>query len=139
MSFKIKSDIEQTILPEQLEDRLLMSELILKLTLCSNPNISVSSWQKSKIKDSFEILRMSRFQNWPSFLNLVKIWGSYGQKTNCILFLWTPCSTVLYNTLQHVLSLLVDTHLLEKWIKPLMLGRLDKKLSGRWWHCNNSL
>ena len=34
VSFKINSDIEQTILPGQLEDRLLMSDLILKLTLC---------------------------------------------------------------------------------------------------------
>ena len=33
VSFKINSDIEQTILIEQLGDRLLMSELILKLTL----------------------------------------------------------------------------------------------------------
>ena len=34
VSFKINYDIDQSILPEQLGDRLLMSELILKLTLC---------------------------------------------------------------------------------------------------------
>ena len=54
--------------------------------VCSNPNISASTWPKLKIKDSFEILRTSRFQNWPSFLNLVKIWGRYCQKTNWELF-----------------------------------------------------
>ena len=54
--------------------------------VCSNPNISASTWPKLKIKDSFEILRMSRFQNWPYFLNLVKIWWRYWQKTNCLLF-----------------------------------------------------
>ena len=59
--------------------------------VCSNPNISASTWPKLKIKDSFEILRTSRFQNWHSFLNLVKIWGSYSQKTNCVVFLWTRC------------------------------------------------
>ena len=62
--------------------------------VCSSPNISASTWPKLKIKDSFEILRTSRFQNCPSFLNLVKIWGSYCQKTNCIVFLWTPCSFI---------------------------------------------
>ena len=45
------------------------------------PNISASTWPKFKIKDSFEILRTSRFQNWPYFLNLVKIWWRYCQKT----------------------------------------------------------
>ena len=64
--------------------------------VCSNPNISASTWPKLKIKDSFEILRTSRFQNWPSFLNFVKIWGSYCQKTNWQLFSWTPC--ILYCT-----------------------------------------
>ena len=59
--------------------------------VCSNPNISASTWPKLKIKDSFEILRTSRFQNWPSFLNLVKIWGSYCQNMKVILFLWTRC------------------------------------------------
>ena len=65
--------------------------------VCFNPNISASTWPKSKVKDSFEILRTSRFQNWPYFLNLVKIWWRYWQKTNCIVFLWTRCSSlVLY-------------------------------------------
>ena len=48
--------------------------------VCSNPNISASTWPKLRIKDSFEILRTSRFQNWPYFLNLVKIWWRYCQK-----------------------------------------------------------
>ena len=55
-------------------------------------NISASNWPKLKIKVSFEILRTSRFQKLPSFLNLMKIWGSYCQKTNWELFSWTPCS-----------------------------------------------
>ena len=63
--------------------------------MCSNPNISASTWPKLKIKDSFEILRTSRFQNWPYFLNLVKIWWRYWQKTNCLLFLWTRCIILL--------------------------------------------
>ena len=46
-----------------------------------SPNISASTWPKFKIKDSFEILRTSRFQNWPYFLNLVEIWWRYCQKT----------------------------------------------------------
>ena len=37
---------------------------------------SASSWPNVKSRVSFEILRTSRFQNWPSFLNLVKIWCS---------------------------------------------------------------
>ena len=47
---------------------------------------SASSWPIVKSKVSFEILRMSRFQNWPSFLNFVKIWGSYCQNTKVLLF-----------------------------------------------------
>ena len=43
---------------------------------------SASTWPNIKSKVSFEILRTSRFQNWPYFLNLVKIWGSYCQKQN---------------------------------------------------------
>ena len=39
-----------------------------------------------KSKDSFETLRTSRFQNWLYFLNLVKIWWRYCQKTNCQVF-----------------------------------------------------
>ena len=54
--------------------------------VCSNPNISASTWPKLKIKDSFEILRTSKFQNWPSFLNLVKIWGRYYQKNKLTTF-----------------------------------------------------
>ena len=45
--------------------------------VCSSPNISASTWPKFKIKDSFEILRISRFQNWPYFLNIVEIWWRY--------------------------------------------------------------
>ena len=56
-----------------------------------SPNISASTWPKFKIKDSFEILRTSRFQNSPYFLNLVEIWWRYCPKTNCQVFLWTPC------------------------------------------------
>ena len=52
---------------------------------------SASSWPNVKSKDSFEKLRTSRFQNWPSFLNLVKIWGSYCQNTKVQVFLWTQC------------------------------------------------
>ena len=42
---------------------------------------SASTWPNIKSKVSFEILRSSRFQNFPYFLNSVKIWGSYCQKT----------------------------------------------------------
>ena len=52
-----------------------------------SPNISASTQPKFKIKDSFEILRTSRFQNWSYFLNLVKIWWKYWPKTNCCVFL----------------------------------------------------
>ena len=60
--------------------------------VCSSSNISSSTWPKFKIKVSFKILRTSRFQNWPYFLDLVKIWWRYCQKTNCQVFLWTPCT-----------------------------------------------
>ena len=60
--------------------------------VCLNTNISASTWPKFKIKDSFEILRTSRFQNWPYFLNLVEIWWRYCPKTNCQVFLWTQCT-----------------------------------------------
>ena len=63
--------------------------------VCSNPNISTSTWPKLKIKDSFEILRTSRFQNWPSFLNLVNILWRYWQKTNLELFVDTVYLIVL--------------------------------------------
>ena len=41
---------------------------------------SASNWSKFKSKVSFGILRTSRFQNWPCFLNLVTIWQRYCQK-----------------------------------------------------------
>ena len=43
---------------------------------------TASTWSIIKSRDSFEILRTCRFKNWPYFLNLVKIWGSYSQKQN---------------------------------------------------------
>ena len=48
--------------------------------------ISASFWPKVKWKDIFEKLRTHRFWNWPFFLNLVKIWGSYGQNANWQVF-----------------------------------------------------
>ena len=54
--------------------------------------ISASTWPKFKSKVSFEILRTSRFQNWPYFLNFVKIWLRYCQKQN-----WEIFRTTLYN------------------------------------------
>ena len=48
--------------------------------VCSCSYISASTWLKLKSKDSFEQLRASTFQNWPYFLNLVKIWWRYCQK-----------------------------------------------------------
>ena len=51
---------------------------------------SASSCPNIKSKVSFEILRTSRFQNWLYFLNLVKIWGSYCQKTNLGNFVLHP-------------------------------------------------
>ena len=42
---------------------------------------TASTWSIIKSRDSFEILRTCRFTNWPYFWNLVKIWGSYCQKT----------------------------------------------------------
>ena len=61
--------------------------------------ISASTWPNFKSKVSFEILRTCSFQNWPYFLNLVKIWGSHGQNTNCKVFLWTRCIPYLQNLL----------------------------------------
>ena len=53
--------------------------------------ISASTWPKFKSKFSFEILRTSRFQNCPYFLNFVKIWWRYCQKQN-----WEIFRTTLY-------------------------------------------
>ena len=44
-------------------------------------NNYLKSSPNSKSKVSFEILKTCRFKNWPYLLNLVKIWGSYCQKT----------------------------------------------------------
>ena len=64
----------------------------LKWPLVSFTSIYSSlSWSKFKSKDSFEKLRMSRFQNWPCFLNFVKIWWRYCQKQN-----WEIFRTTLY-------------------------------------------
>ena len=52
-----------------------------KVKMSLNSTFSASTWSNVKSKDSLEILRPSRFQNWPYFWNLVKIWGSYCQKT----------------------------------------------------------
>ena len=49
--------------------------------LCSNTNISASTWPNIKSKVSFVILRTSRFQKWPYFLNLAKISFRYWPKT----------------------------------------------------------
>ena len=81
--------------------------------VCSNPNISASTWPKLKIKVSFEILRTSRFQNWPSFLNLMKIWGSYCQKTNWKVFFGTPC-------ISYVVS---EWHPKDRWIQRERIPR----------------
>ena len=51
---------------------------------------TASTWSIIKSRDSFEILRTCRFKNWPYFLNLVKIWGSYCQKTKKKKFWETP-------------------------------------------------
>ena len=58
--------------------------------VCSSPYISASTWPKIKSKDSFEKLRTSTFQNWPYFLNLVKIWWKYCQKQHKKKFSVTP-------------------------------------------------
>ena len=54
--------------------------------MCSNPNISASTWPNIKSKDSFGKLRTSRFQNCPWFLELMKIWWSYWWITKVIVF-----------------------------------------------------
>ena len=59
-------------------------------------DISASTWPNIKSKDSFEILRTSRFHNLPYFLNVVKIWWRYCLKTNRQVFLWT-CITMTRN------------------------------------------
>ena len=95
--------------------------------VCSNPNNSASTWQKFKIKDSFEILRTSRFQNWPYFLDLVKILWRYCQKTNCQVFLWTPC---IFFT--NVLSIYLWSQFLPKTVAvivSLMITLSDMALS----------
>ena len=58
--------------------------------------ISAFTWPNIKSKDSFEILRTSRFHNLPYFLNVVKIWWRYCLKTNHQVFLWT-CITMTRN------------------------------------------
>ena len=68
---------------------------------------SASTWPNIKSKVSFEILRTSRFQNWPYFLNLVKIWGSYCQKQNfkilrtTLYFPWEATSSHLIERLKN--------------------------------------
>ena len=49
------------------------------------------SWSNFKIRDSFEKLRMCRFQNCPWFWNLTKIWWRYWGNKHWWLFLWTQC------------------------------------------------
>ena len=51
--------------------------------------LSASYWPKFKSKVSFEILRTSRFQNWPYFSNLVKIWWRYFKKQKNQEIPWT--------------------------------------------------
>ena len=79
--------------------------------VCSNPNNSASTWQKFKIKDSFEILRTSRFQNWPYFLDLVKIWWRYCQKTNWkVFFVDTVYSWLCFENRKLNISFTTFTH-----------------------------
>ena len=61
--------------------------------------ISASTWPNIKSKDSFEILRTSRFHNLPYFLNVVKIWRRYCLKMNSQFFLWTWFITMTRNWL----------------------------------------
>ena len=56
--------------------------------VCSTSIFSASTWPNFKSKVSFEILRTSRLQNWPYFLNLVKIWWIKRPKTNLCHFIW---------------------------------------------------
>ena len=60
--------------------------------------ISASTWSNVKSKDSFEILRTSRFQNWPYYW-----WwfdGDIAKKQNVNIFLWTQC-TYLRHDVKH--------------------------------------
>ena len=68
---------------------------------------TASTWSIIKSRDSFEILRTCRFKNWPNFLNLVKIWGSYCQKTK------------KRNSENHPLVLVLSSSLLRQWCTSL--------------------
>ena len=56
---------------------------------------SASTWPNVKSKDRVEKLRTSRLQNWPSFLNLMKIWWSYWFRKKSVRILFS--TSVWYN------------------------------------------
>ena len=83
---------------------------------------SASTWPNIKSKVSFEILRTSRFKNWPYFLNLVKIWGSYCQKQNFQIL-----RTTLYINVVVMLCVYLGLiQLIENLIASLLLDVLIK-------------
>ena len=67
-----------------------LQSFVVATLLCSGIVGLASIWPNIKSKVSFEILRTSRFQNWPYFLNLVKNWGNYFQKTKLGNFVLHP-------------------------------------------------
>ena len=53
-------------------------------------------WEVIKVKPVLKSLEWAYFKTDPTYLlNLVKIWGSYCQNTDWVLFCWTKC-TMLY-------------------------------------------
>ena len=78
----------------------------------SNPNISASTCPKLKIKDSFEILRTGRFQDCPYFLDFVKIWWRYCQKTKlCTFFVDTVYLADIHTAISDIDTQILEWHL----------------------------
>ena len=91
--------------------------------------ISASSSPNVKSKDNFEKLRTNRFQNWPSFLNLVKIWGSYSQKTNCVVF----CGHGVYTHASSWDEMCWEVFVVCFWLK----NELEKSANTSWYQQKN--
>ena len=80
------------------------------------------------------------FWNWPYFLNLVKIWGSYGQNTNWQVFLLTRCTT-LDNEKAHLRvhqELATHTHPYF-WNCRVNMGVPFRNILTSSWTCNSSI
>ena len=81
---------------------------------------SASTWPNVKSKDSFEKLRTSRLQNWPSFLNMVKIWWRYGLRKKSVRILFSTSVCVAFGLQQFFVRFWVHKELN---LKKIMLTR----------------